>query len=44
LTEATTLGVGLSAARRNEGHPGAFRDLGGAVAAELLDLDLLNWA
>ena len=30
LTDATTLGVGLSAARRNEGHPGAFRDLGGA--------------
>jgi hypothetical protein len=32
LSEATTLGVGLSAARRNEGHPGAFRDLGGVDA------------
>jgi hypothetical protein len=30
LGEATTLGVGLSAARRDEGTPGAFRDLGGA--------------
>jgi hypothetical protein len=30
LSDATTLGLGLSAARRNEGHPGAFRDLGGA--------------
>lgn len=29
LSDATTLGVGLSAARRGEGHPGAFRDLGG---------------
>lgn len=32
LGEATTLGVGLSAARRGEGTPGAFRDLGGADA------------
>jgi hypothetical protein len=30
LGEASTLGVGLSAARRGEGQPGAFRDLGGA--------------
>jgi hypothetical protein len=28
--DATTLGVGFSAARRGEGTPGAFRDLGGA--------------
>jgi hypothetical protein len=32
LGEAATLGVGLSAARRNEGQPGAFRDLAGADA------------
>ena len=30
LTDAATLGVGLSAARRGEGHGGEFRDLGGA--------------
>ncbi|WP_242392852.1 hypothetical protein [Anaeromyxobacter oryzisoli] len=30
LGESTTLGVGVSAARRGEGTPGAFRDLGGA--------------
>lgn len=30
LSDATTLGVGVSAARRSEGAPGAFRDLGGA--------------
>lgn len=29
LTESTTLGLGLSAARRREGARGAFRDLGG---------------
>ena len=29
LSDVTTLGVGASAARRNEGRPGAFRDLGG---------------
>ena len=28
FTEADSLGIGLSAARRNEGEPGAFRDLG----------------
>ncbi|HET6437748.1 MAG TPA: hypothetical protein VFG59_06790 [Anaeromyxobacter sp.] len=32
FTEATSLGVGLSAARRREGAPGAFRDLYGADA------------
>ncbi len=32
LGEATTLGVGLSAARRDEGSPGAFRDLGAVDA------------
>jgi hypothetical protein len=30
LSESATLGLGLSAARRHEGVPGAFRDLGGA--------------
>ena len=29
VSESTTVGVGLSAARRREGVPGAFRDLGG---------------
>ncbi len=32
LSDAATLGVGLSAARRGEGHGGEFRDLGGADA------------
>jgi hypothetical protein len=32
LGDATSLGVGLSAARRGEGTPGAFRDLYGADA------------
>ncbi len=30
LSEADSLGIGLSVARRNEGSPGAFRDLAGA--------------
>jgi hypothetical protein len=30
ISESTSLGLGLSAARRREGAPGAFRDLGGA--------------
>jgi hypothetical protein len=32
LGEATTIGIGVSAARRDEGSPGAFRDLGVADA------------
>ena len=32
LSDAVTLGVGLSAARRGEGRAGTFRDLGGADA------------